>query len=109
MLPLGADDGFLWADTVVCQCRRSEGTTHDSANVVGNCCMRAAGWTGDVGKCSGSGFRPGMGRAVWPHGLGAVLPLSIRLVSAEFLGQRILPLERGPLFPLSAGNAGPGL
>src|SRR5262245_11325869 len=46
-----------------------------------------------------------MGRAIWLDRLGAVLPLSVRVVSAEFLGQRILPVERGSLFPVSARNA----
>src|SRR5262249_46009290 len=109
-----ADDGFQWADTVVCHCRRSEGTTHDSANAVGAIAfdgrrVRAAGWADDVGECSGPGVRPGVGRAIWSHGLGAVLPLSVCVVSAEFLGQRVLPVGGRPLFPLSARDAGSGL
>src|SRR5256886_6448556 len=98
MLARPTDDGFLRTATRPGRSYRT-GDAHDSPIAVG-CRLRcAAERSGRIGERPRPGLRPRMGRAVWPHRLGAVLSLSLRLVSAKFLGERILPVGRRPLLP----------
>src|SRR5205823_10247219 len=84
---------------------KTQESAHDATDVLNRGGGAVAGLPVVVGQRSGPGLWPGVGRAIWPHRLGTVLPLSLRLVSAKLLGQRILPLQRRPLLPLSARNA----
>src|SRR5689334_17374838 len=70
------------------------GTRHDSADAaLGSDRGGGPGFGGAdfPGNSPGAGVQPRVGRPIWPHGLGAVLPLPVRLVSAELLRKRVLP------------------
>ena len=56
-----------------------------------------------------AGVRSPMGPQLQHPGLEPDVPLSVRLLSAELLGHRLLSQQRGPVLPLSARNAHSGV
>ncbi len=54
-------------------------------------------------------LRAGLGWATKQPKLGTLLPLSVRLLPTEFLGERVLPIRSQHVPSLCAGNANSGL
>src|SRR5262245_43535340 len=99
MLPPGAADAkswgrhsclpYIWNDVQGVSQQAGmptpHGSSHDSNLASSGDSIPVAWWPGFFGNRSGTGLQPRVGHPIWPHRLGAVLSLSVRVVSAEVL------------------------